>query len=212
MATADSAYRPRPHSGGPLSTSLPWRFRAPLAGLGRALAVTFFPANPNFETCLQCPRVSARAQPDVPVSYPSTDGGRCWRISWSLPAYSRYSIALHGKRRREVLASSAGLSSERCQPEDEPPPRKRRGGSLGQARQPNPFCSICRHMSSCSVSGSPRICLSLIASIRPSIPAASSGLTCAPRLCTRGGVQFAALLVDPLPSSLIRDRHSPAQP
>jgi hypothetical protein len=73
------------------------------------------------------------------------------------------------------------------QPEDEPPSRERESGSWGQEGQPNPFCSICRHMSSCSVSGSPRICLSLIASIRPSIPAASSGLTCAPRVSSKVG-------------------------
>src|ERR671910_3415481 len=43
-----------------------------------------------------------------------------------------------------------------------------------------PFCSICRHISSRSVRGAPRICLSLMASIRSSIPAASNVLTAAP--------------------------------
>jgi hypothetical protein len=67
-------------------------------------------------------------------------------------------------------------------------------------------------MSSCSVRGSPRICLSLIASIRPSIPAASSGLTWAPRVCST--VRFSSqrsLSIHRRHHSL-RDRHTQARP
>jgi len=47
-------------------------FRGGTGVHGRALARGHvFPANRNLERCLACPRVPARAQPDVPVSYPS---------------------------------------------------------------------------------------------------------------------------------------------
>jgi hypothetical protein len=58
-------------------------------------------------------------------------------------------------------------------------------------------------MSSCSVSGSPRICFSLIVSIRPSIPAASYGLRTAPCPSRPRKVRFATLLVDRLLWSLL---------
>jgi hypothetical protein len=49
-----------------------------------------------------------------------------------------------------------------------------RGGiGGGQLLQPKPYSSIWRHINSWSVSVPPRICLSLIASIRLAVPAAS---------------------------------------
>ena len=42
-----------------------WYWRARLGARGHV-----FPASRAFETCRACPRVSARAQADVPVSYP----------------------------------------------------------------------------------------------------------------------------------------------
>jgi hypothetical protein len=107
---------------------------------------------------------------------------------------------------RALALSASGRSvvpPERGQPEDEPPSREGGGGSLRQARQPNPFCSICRHMSSCSVSGSPRICFSLIASIRSSMPAKSSGATSARSACASPNLMlrsWQAPRTAPLPS------------
>lgn len=49
----------------------------------------------------------------------------------------------------------------------------RGGPGGGQLLQPKPFVSIWRHINSWSVSAPPRICLSLIASIRLAVPAAS---------------------------------------
>jgi hypothetical protein len=63
-----------------------------------------------------------------------------------------------------------------------------RGGiGGGQLLQPKPFSSIWRHINSWSVSVPPRICLSLIASIRLAVPAASksdsyAGIATVPRL------------------------------
>jgi hypothetical protein len=54
----------------PSTPSLPWRFRGGTGGHGRASAVTFFLQNRALTLCRECPRVPARAQADVPVSYP----------------------------------------------------------------------------------------------------------------------------------------------
>src|SRR5205823_4671202 len=63
-----------------------------------------FPANRQFEMCPQCPRVSARAQADVPVSYPQ-------RVVCSQNAQRRRaSVAVHRRSANLALVAIAWRS------------------------------------------------------------------------------------------------------